>query len=220
MLSVYSQLLQRNYQGRLDQRADEQLKIIADGAKHMQALLADLLNYSRLMGEEGFVAPTCLEPNNVLNKVLSGLAREIEVSQATITQQSFPCVYASEVHLMQLFQNLISNAIKYRGSQPPQINISARVEGEVCRFTIEDNGIGIDRAYHEQIFGLFKRLHGKEVSGTGIGLAVCQKIVERYGGRIWVEAEEGCGSRFHFELPAEPPETPLVVSGLSSLSLS
>ncbi|MDQ2844063.1 MAG: ATP-binding protein [Acidobacteriota bacterium] len=204
MLSIYSQLVKRNYQGRLDQTADEHLQTIADGAKRMRALLIDLLDYSTLMGEEGFLTPVYVEPNEVLDKVTGNLARRVELSQATITCQSLPCVYTSEVHLMQLFQNLISNAIKFRGSQPLQIDISAKVDGCVCTFAVKDNGIGIDRAYHKHIFGLFKRLHGKDVPGTGIGLAICQKIVERYGGRIWVEAQLDCGSRFCFELPAEP----------------
>ncbi len=211
MLSIYSQLLQRNYQGRMDLRADEHLATIVDSAKRMGLLLTDLLNYSSLIREEPVQVPPCVESKEVLDRVLSNLAREIELSRASITIEALPCVYATDVHVLQIFQNLISNAIKYRSAdRPPQIGISATVRGAFCRFAVRDNGIGIDPIYHKQIFGVFKRLHGREVPGTGIGLAICQKIVERYGSRIWVESAAGQGTTFYFELPAEPSLTCLI----------
>ncbi|MDQ2841370.1 MAG: ATP-binding protein [Acidobacteriota bacterium] len=210
MLSIYSQLVQRNYRGRLDERADEQLATIVDSAKRMGMLLTDLLSFSSLRKETS-EPPSCVDPEQALDKALSNLARQIAVSEATITRQALPCVYASEAHLIQIFQNLISNAVKYRAPHPLQIEISATLRDSVCTIAIKDNGIGIDPAYRKQIFGVFKRLHGKGVPGTGIGLALCQKIMERYGGRIWVEPEINYGSTFYFEFPAERKVSELVV---------
>ncbi len=205
MLSIYSQLVQRNYQGRIDARADAQLAVIADGAKRMSLLLTDLLIYSSLMREEIAPIPPCVEPSAVLEKVLSNLSEELDVSSAAITVEELPCVYAGEAHLLQIFQNLISNAIKYRAARPLQIHISASTQDAFCRLAVRDNGVGIEAAYHKQIFGVFKRLHGREIPGTGIGLAICQRIVERYGGRIWVESAANQATTFYFELPAHPP---------------
>lgn len=217
MLSIYSQLVQRNYQGRIDARADEQLAVIVDGAKRMGLLLSDLLNYSTLMQEEMAPVPPCVEPSAALEQVLSNLGREIDLSGAAITVGALPCVYVTEVHVLQIFQNLISNAIKYRSEDPLHIDVSASAQGAFCRFAVRDNGIGIDPAYHKQIFGVFKRLHGREVPGTGIGLAICQKIVERYRGRIWVESEANQGATFCFELPAEPQVNSLASQGRSGV---
>lgn len=217
MLSIYSQLVQRNYQGRVDARADEQLAVIVDGAKRMGMLLTDLLSYSSLMQEEMAPVPPCVEPRAALEQVLSGLSREIELSGAAIAVGALPCVYATEVHVLQIFQNLISNAIKYRSGRPLEIDVSASAQGAFRRFAVRDNGIGIDPAYQKQIFGVFKRLHGREVPGTGIGLAICQKIVERYRGRIWVESETNQGATFCFELPAEPPVNYLENPGTSEV---
>jgi signal transduction histidine kinase len=119
-----------------------------------------------------------------------------------VTCGELPTVLGDDVLLAQLFQNLITNAIKYRREQPPEVLISAKEQGEFWQFSVRDNGIGIDPAYHDRIFGLFKRLHGREVPGTGLGLAICRKITEKHGGRIWVESELGRGSVFHFTLPA------------------
>jgi len=126
----------------------------------------------------------------------------IETSGAQVACGALPVVPGKELHYVQLFQNLIGNAIKYRGNDPPQIAISAEAKGSDWLFSVRDNGIGIAKEFHGRIFGVFKRLHGKEVPGTGIGLAICQKIVERYGGRIWVESELGKGSEFLFTSPA------------------
>ncbi len=204
MLSVYSQLVQRNYSGRIDKKADEQLATIVDSAKRMGLLLTDLLSYSSLIREEVTEATPAVDPAQVIAEVLRNLTREIELSAAVITVHELPRVCASEAHLTQIFQNLLSNAIKYRSSRPLQIDISATCRGEFCTFDVTDNGIGIDPAYHKQIFGVFKRLHGKDVPGTGIGLAICQKIMERYGGRIWVDSDVDRGSSFRFELRDAP----------------
>ena len=138
---------------------------------------------------------------------LASLAEAIRESGATVTYDPLPEVYMGEAHLQQVFQNLIGNALKYRDEDPPRIHISAAARRRVV-FSVEDNGIGIDPQYKEKIFGVFKRLHrDQKYSGTGIGLAICQRVVERYGGRIWVESEPGKGSTFYFTVPrhAQPP---------------
>ena len=127
----------------------------------------------------------------------------IDESHAIVTSESLPTVSGQEPHFVQLLQNLVSNAIKYRSDRPPQVHVLAQQQGRFWQLAVADNGIGIDPEYHEQIFGVFKRLHGKNISGTGIGLAICKKIVDRYGGRIWVESEPGKGATFYFTLPAE-----------------
>ena len=144
-----------------------------------------------------------IDAQAVLQKALENLESGIAESGARINAGQLPVLHMPEVHLLQLFQNLIGNAIKYKSSEPPVIEISARPDGGVWLFSVQDNGIGIDPQYKEQIFGLFKRLHSREeYAGTGVGLAICQKIVERYHGRIWVQSELGRGSTFFFTLPA------------------
>ncbi len=201
MVSAFTQLLGRRYAGQLDEQADDYIRHAVEGAKRMEMLIRDLLAYTRVAvaGEE---TRETVDTERVLTKSLSSLAAAIDQSGAVINHTPLPAVPVQEVHLQQLFQNLIGNAIKYRNKNAPRIRISA-TEGESgWRFAVQDNGIGIEDQYREQIFGLFKRLHSQqEYEGTGIGLAICQKIVHRYKGRIWVESRPGEGSTFFFTIP-------------------
>ncbi|TMA52337.1 MAG: GHKL domain-containing protein, partial [Deltaproteobacteria bacterium] len=138
--------------------------------------------------------------NAALQQALSNLGAAIKQSRATITSDHLPTVRAHDTHLLQLFQNLVGNALKYRSKEPPRIQVSAKQEETEWVFAVRDNGIGIDPQYTKQVFGIFTRLHGRKYPGTGIGLAICQKIVERYGGRIWVESALGKGSAFYFTI--------------------
>lgn len=200
MVASYVQLLAKRYEGKLDADADEFIHFAVDGANRMKALIQDLLQYSRVntKGKE-FESTDCEE---VLTRALGNLQLAIEDSGATITHDPMPTLVADGLQLGQLFQNLIGNAIKFHGDEPPHIHISVMKTDAGYHFTIKDNGIGIDSQYRERIFDIFQRLHGKDkYSGTGIGLAVCRKIVERHGGKIWVESEPGKGSVFHFIIP-------------------
>jgi PAS domain S-box-containing protein len=200
MVASYVQLLAKRYGGKLDADADEFIHFAVDGANRMKALIQDLLQYSRVntKGKE-FEATDCEE---VLERELANLQLTIADSGATITHDSLPILVADGLQLGQLFQNLIGNAIKFHGDEPPQIHISVTKIDAGHHFSVKDNGIGIDPQYRERIFDIFQRLHGKDkYAGTGIGLAVCRKIVERHGGKIWVESEPGKGSVFHFIIP-------------------
>ena len=206
MVSSYTQLLARRYQDKLDADANDFINFAVDGANRMQRLINDLLAYSRV-GTRGkpFETTYC---EVVIDQALDNLRLAIEKSGAVITHDPLPTVMADDAQLAQLFQNLIGNAIKFHGDQPPRIHVSAQKTSEVSetsevwQFSVRDNGIGIDPQYYERIFVIFQRLHGKEeYPGTGIGLAVCKRIVERHGGRIWVESEPGEGSTFYFTIP-------------------
>jgi PAS domain S-box-containing protein len=199
MVALYSQMLQRKYGGELDPETDQYVGFIVGGAKRMEMLLKDLLTYSQTGANVGPAGPIDCEP--VMRKVLLNLQASIEQNSAIISWDSLPTVQAHEVRLVQLLQNIIGNAIKYRSEAPPKIRIAAERRDADWLFVVEDNGIGIEPEYAPQIFGIFKRLHGQNYPGTGIGLAICQRIVERYGGRIWVESKPGEGSRFCFTLP-------------------
>jgi light-regulated signal transduction histidine kinase (bacteriophytochrome) len=200
-LIAFSQLLLLRYRGKLDDEADKALEFIRNSARRMESLVGDLLTYSRIVNvEERPFARVSL--NSALDWAMSNLQVTIIASEAIVHRDSLPDVLGDEVQIVQLLQNLLSNAIKYRGAESPEIRVSARrADGEyvIC---FQDNGVGIDRRYHERIFGLFKRLHGTEIQGTGLGLAICRKIIERHGGRIWVESEPGKGSTFCFTLAA------------------
>ncbi len=200
-LSLYSQMLQRTYHGRLDPQADEFIGYVVAGAARMSDLVRDLLCYLKVSSAHAHSAP--LEPvGPAIDKALSNLQAAIHSSRATVVYNDLPRVAVDEVHLQQLFQNLISNAIKYRADENPQIQISAEKANGYWCFSVKDNGIGINPQYSSTVFRLFKRLHGhSEYPGTGVGLAICQKIVERHGGRIWVESQPGKGSDFRFTLP-------------------
>ena len=202
MVAIYSQLLQRKYGESLDSKGREYMRFTLQGAQRMEMLVKDLLAYTQAAnsGDEGTGA---IDASAVLEQALTNLQTSIEENQATVTRSSLPLLQVKAVHLLQLFQNLIGNAIKYRSTNlAPEVAVSWEDENGWCKICVTDNGIGVPAPYAKQIFGIFKRLHaGDKYSGTGIGLAICQRIVERYGGRIWVESEEGNGSRFCFTLP-------------------
>lgn len=202
-IGIYSEVLAKEYAPVLDRRGAEFLAFITSGAQRMDRLLSDLLSYAHVSS----IADEKLEPidtNRALCTALENLAGAIRESDAQIRMGEMPVVRIHESHLAQVFQNLIGNAIKYRRDEERlQISVSAdRSEGHWI-FCVEDNGIGVPAAYKEIIFGIFKRLHtSNKYSGTGMGLAICQRIVERYQGRIWVESEFGHGSKFFFRIPA------------------
>lgn len=199
MVALYSQLLQRKYVGKLDANADQYISYIVGGARRMEMLLKDLLTYSQTGSSTEGPAET-VDFIDVIRKVLLNLQASVEQSGAMITWDTIPAVHAHEIRLVQLLQNLVGNAIKYRGEDPPRIHISAQWQEPDWVLSVKDNGIGIAPEYAQQIFKIFKRLHGQDYPGTGIGLAICQRIVETYGGRIWVESS-GKGSCFYFTLP-------------------
>jgi PAS domain S-box-containing protein len=201
MVASYTQLLAKRYVGRLDSDADEFIAYAVDGCNRMQQLILDLLAYSR-SGTDG-KAQRVISTENVLKEALMNLRAMIEESGAVVTHDSLPTIMSSGSQLGQIFQNLIGNAIKYRSASAPHVNISATKDGaKGWIFAVRDNGMGIEPQYFEKIFVLFQRLHGREeFSGTGIGLAVCKKIVEQLGGTIWVESQPEKGSTFYFSLP-------------------
>jgi PAS domain S-box-containing protein len=201
MVSSYMQLLARRYKGKLDSDADEFIGFAVDGAVRMQALILDLLAFSRVGTRGSAFAPVDMQL--VLDKTLANLRLAIAESGAQITQDPLPTLNADSMQIGQLLQNLIGNALKFRGERTPEIHIGATRHGTEWHFTVRDNGIGIDPQYKERIFIIFQRLHRKEeYPGTGIGLAICKKIVERHGGRIWLDSVPGQGATFHFTLPA------------------
>lgn len=207
-LCIHSQLLSNRYKGRLDQDADDYIERIVEGAKRMQALIKDLLIYYSVGTETKPLKPTDCEA--VLTTALVSLQAAISESGMIVTHDPLPRVMADESQLGQLLQYLIDNGIKFRNGGAPQIHVSCRMDGEEWQFSLKDNGIGIEPQYAERIFIIFQRLHSqKEFSGTGIGLAVSKKIVERHGGRIWVESEPGKGSTFYFTVPAVAAEKTL-----------
>jgi PAS domain S-box-containing protein len=194
------QLLQQRYAGQLDQRADEFIQHAVDGATRMQTLINDLLTFSRVATRGQPFQPT--DCAVIVTDALANLAVAIRESSAVITQDPLPTLVADRTQLTQLWQNLIGNAIKFRGKETPVIHLGAERHREEWIFSMRDNGIGIESQYFERVFVIFQRLHTRqEYQGTGIGLAVCKKIVERHGGRIWVESELGRGSTFYFTIP-------------------
>ncbi len=200
MVALYSQIIQKRYTERLDADAQELFGFVVGGARRMEMLLKDLLAYSQTgSASEGPAVPVDCE--KAIQKVILNLQAAIEQNAARIRWDPLPTVHAHEIRLVQLLQNLIGNAIKYRSAEPPEIQVSAQRRAEDWLFSVRDNGIGIEPEYSQQVFGIFKRLHGQTYEGTGIGLAICQRIVERYGGRIWVESKPGAGSVFCFTIP-------------------
>ena len=200
-IAVYGELLKKHYDGALDQRGRDFLGLIRSGAERMEALLADLLSYAQASNIPD-EPPEPIDAGKPLESALESLAGAIRESGADISFGEMPAVRMRPAHLEQLFQNLVGNAIKYRREEPLQIRLLARSENGHWLFSVVDNGIGIAPEYRESIFGIFKRLHTTQrYSGTGMGLAICQRIVERYRGRIWVESELEHGSRFHFTVP-------------------
>lgn len=204
MMSIYSQMLRRNYPGTLDIQTGEYFGYLIEGGRRMEELVEGLLAYTRVLPTSADMPVRPVEADSVLDKVLVNLSRAIQDSGATVVRNELPALLMADVHLTQLFQNMLENAIKYRGEEPPRILIEAAAAGGFWQISMRDNGIGIAPEYASQVFGIFKRLHtAEQYSGAGIGLAICQRIVQRYGGRIWVESEgEGKGSTFCFTLPA------------------
>ena len=200
MVTGYTQLLEKRYGAGLDQKAREYIGFAVDGAKRMQGLIEDLLTYSRVGSKGKAFAWTNCEV--VLGKALAGLDVAIRESGAMVSHDPLPVVMGDDFQLGQVFQNLLGNALKYRNSKAPQVHVSCRKEPERWIFAVKDNGIGIDPQYGERIFQIFQRLHTRqEYEGSGIGLAICKKIVERHGGKIWVESELDNGATFYFTVP-------------------
>ena len=194
------QLLQKRYEGQLDEKAQEFITHAVDGTKRMQTLINDLLAYSRISTDAQVFASTNCEL--ALQEALANLTVAIAESGAVVTQDALPIVSGDATQLTQLFQNLIGNALKFREERPPQIHIGVVRNNGDWRFSVADNGIGMEPQYFERVFLVFQRLHTrKEYQGTGIGLAICKKVVERHGGRIWAESEPGQGATFCFTIP-------------------
>jgi len=201
MVASYTQLLEKRYKGKLDSDANEFIAFAVDGCNRMKGLIQDLLAYSRAgMSDQ---LPCRISGDHALGEALTNLRAAVEESGAVVTHDALPTVTTNSTQLTQIFQNLVGNAIKYKGPAPPDIHVSAkRNGGNEWTFSVRDNGMGIDPQYFERIFVIFQRLHGREeFEGTGIGLAVCKKIVEQIGGRIWVESQIKKGSTFYFTLP-------------------
>jgi PAS domain S-box-containing protein len=198
-ISAFTQMLAQRYRGKFDADADQYIKYVTDAAARMTQLIRDLLGYTRLINTEE-VPFTDVSLGEAVGVALRDLHVSVQGNHAVVDVAPLPSVPGDEVQLAQLFQNLIGNAIKYRRSEPPHILISAETKGSEVIVSVRDNGIGIDGAYHQKIFGVFKRLHGAEHPGTGIGLAICKNIVEKHGGVIWVESTPGQGSTFKFSM--------------------
>jgi len=221
MITSYSQLLLNGYSGKLDGEAAICIDFIKDGTRRMRELLADLLDYTQLNdGSKESGAPVDL--NRVFQEVLINCKSAIDDDKAIVTSDRLPTVSGHESHFIQLLQNLISNALKYRSDRPPEVHVSAETQNGLWRVAVTDNGLGIAPEYHEKIFGVFKRLHGKTIPGTGMGLAICQRIVERYGGRIWVRSQADKGATFYFTLPQnmQGTEQVTVPNGVVAVSRS
>jgi light-regulated signal transduction histidine kinase (bacteriophytochrome) len=195
------QLLSRRYRDRLDADAADFIDFAVGGVRRMQQLIDDLLAFSRV-GTRG-AAPIPTEMATVLRSVLDSLRAAVDESGAAVTADPLPAVLADPGQLAQLLTNLLANALKFRGAEPPRVHVSAERAGRMWTMAVQDNGIGIAPEYFDRIFVIFQRLHSRdEYAGTGVGLAICKKIVERHGGRIWVESAAGQGARFVFTLPA------------------
>jgi light-regulated signal transduction histidine kinase (bacteriophytochrome) len=201
MVASYLQLLQRRYQGHLDADADEFIHFAVDGATRMKGLINALLEYSRVRTRGRPLE--LVDADLALDQALHDLSLAVEDSGALVSREPLPTVLADGRQLGQVFLNLIGNALKFHGDAPPRVHVCAeRADGQ-WRFAVRDNGIGLDPEFGERIFGIFERLNaGATYPGTGIGLAVCKSILERHGGRIWVESQPGAGATFFFTLPA------------------
>jgi light-regulated signal transduction histidine kinase (bacteriophytochrome) len=201
MITSYLQLLERRYKNKLDQDATEFITYAVDGATRMKALINDLLAYSRVKtGEQDFAR---FDTKAALEQAIDNLQISITETKAEITYDSLPNLVGNEAQFVQLFQNLLSNAIKFHGDAAPKITIKAEQLGYVWRFSVKDNGIGIEPQYVDRIFIIFQRLHTKDqYPGTGIGLAICKKVVEHHGGRIWAESTPNAGTTFWFTIPS------------------
>jgi two-component system, sensor histidine kinase and response regulator len=204
MITNYTQLLAERYRGKLDEQAEKYIGYSVDGAVRMQALIHDLLKFSRVGKAE--IEPRATECRAVVEQAVKNLQAAVEESGAVVNWNGLPVVMADPSQLTQVFQNLIANAIKFHGSETPVIQIAAEKKGHEWVLAVSDNGIGIPAESWQDIFVIFRRLHTRaEYAGNGIGLAMCKKIIERHGGKLWIEAQAKPGCRFKFTLPAEPP---------------
>ncbi|MGI8960121.1 MAG: ATP-binding protein [Bryobacteraceae bacterium] len=204
-MSTYAQLLARRYQAQLDANGLLFLDNIVESSSRMQALISDLLSLSQTQGSHLVLRPTNMK--QPLQLAISNLRSALDETKATVTHDDLPVLTVDAARMTQLFQNLVGNGIKYRKpDEPPRIHVSCMPNQHACVISVQDNGIGFESDYAEQIFGMFKRLHGRETPGTGIGLAICKKIVESHGGRIWAESTPGVGSTFSFSIPVSSPE--------------
>jgi light-regulated signal transduction histidine kinase (bacteriophytochrome) len=202
-ISSFCDLLAQRYGGSLDDQADKWIDFIMDGCRQMQQLIDDLTTYSRIHTRAK--PPQNMKVAKVIDDVLVALRTSIDETGAVITHDELPTLVFERTHLKQLLRNLISNAIQYRGERTPRIHVSARCQGDEWILSVRDNGIGIKPEFHERVFEICKRLHSRgDRPGTGMGLAICRRIVERAGGRIWVESEPGEGSTFFFTVPKSP----------------
>jgi signal transduction histidine kinase len=205
MVASYTQLLGERYRGKLDESADKYIGYASEGAARMQTLIQDLLAFSRVGRKDCTLGR--VDCDAAMAEVLLSMGPAIQESGAVMTYTALPVVWAERSQMTQLFQNLVGNAIKFRGIDPPAISLQTEKTGEQWLFSVRDNGIGIAPEYAEHIFAVFQRLHDRsQYPGNGIGLAICRKIVERNGGKIWVESQVGQGSTFKFTLPAAAPE--------------
>jgi PAS domain S-box-containing protein len=204
MVSSYTQLLARRYSGRLDEDADEFIAYAVDGANRMQGLIEDLLAYARVGSRGRELEPVDLQA--IVTQLLESMSATLADSGGRVQVGELPMVMADPTQIRQLFQNLIGNAVKYRRDEPLLVEVSAELQDGDWTFRVRDNGIGFESQYAEQVFSMFKRLHTRvEYEGTGIGLAICKKIVDRHGGNIWAESEPGQGSTFAFTIPGQRP---------------
>jgi light-regulated signal transduction histidine kinase (bacteriophytochrome) len=200
MVGNYVQLLGKRYKGKLDSDADEFIGFALDGAVRMQRLIEDLLAYSRVSSRGGELTPT--DAGAVLDRALGNLRLAIEEAKAVVTHDPLPVIPADNSQLEHVFLNLIGNALKFRGAQRPEVHVTAVQRDGDWLFSVRDNGIGIEAQYFDRIFVIFQRLHGREqYPGTGIGLAITKRIIERHGGRIWVESQAEQGATFFFTIP-------------------
>jgi len=203
-IAGFANLLQRRYAGELHADASDFVGHIVDSVAHMNTMINDVLAYARVSTADD--SPARVACSDIADQASASLQATIRDAAATVTRDALPTVRGNTSQLAQLFQNLVANAIKFRGDEPPAVHIAAAREGEAWHLTVRDNGIGIPADARERIFVMFQRLHGAgKYPGTGVGLAICKRIVENHGGRIWVESEPGHGSTFHFTLPAAEP---------------
>jgi len=204
-IAGFAQLLETNYQGKFDEKADGYINLIVESAKRMQTLITDLLTYSRVESRVVPFKPTDL--GKVVDEVVEILNASIKEAEGEVTCDELPTITGDRSQLSQLLQNLIGNGLKYHGDEPAHVHVSAEHSGRQWTIAVRDNGIGIEAKHHEKIFEIFRRLHSEEkYPGTGIGLAICRRIVHRHSGRIWLESEPGKGSTFYFMMPTRAPE--------------
>jgi signal transduction histidine kinase len=199
MVKSYTQLLASKYQGKLDSDADEFIRYSIQGASRMESFISDMLSFSQAAEGNLDLKPASCE--SVLQWALLELDAAVRESGALVTHADLPTVLCDSMRLSHVFKNLIGNAIKYRSADTPRIHISSVEQSDAWRIAVADNGLGIDARYVDTVFALFKRLHGREKPGSGVGLAICKQIVEQHGGTIWVESVEGQGSTFYFTVP-------------------